>query len=58
MLWSNGKLEEGIQKPVQSIVVMEIRWKLHCQVVDLSIRSERKERTEKLVTLGVNPSFM
>ena len=52
MLWSNGKLEEGIHKPVQSIAVMEIRWKIHCQVVDLSIRSERKERTEKLTTLG------
>ena len=31
--WSNDKLEEGIHKPVQFGVVMEIRWKLHCQVV-------------------------
>ena len=31
--WSNGKLGEGIHKLVPSCVVMEIRWKLHCQVV-------------------------
>ena len=31
--WSNGKLRERISKPIQSCVVMEIRWKIHCQVV-------------------------
>ena len=33
-IWSScGKLGERIHKPVQSCVVIEIRWKLHCQVV-------------------------
>ena len=31
--WSIGKSGEGIHKPVQSCVVAEIRWNLHCQVV-------------------------
>ena len=29
----NGKLGEGSDKSVQCFVVMEIRWKPHCQVV-------------------------
>ena len=33
-IWcSNSRLGEGIRKPIQSCVVMEIRWELHCQVV-------------------------
>ena len=32
-LFGVGQLWEGIHKPVQSSVVMEIRWRLHCQVV-------------------------
>ena len=28
----NGKLGEGSDEPVQCFVVMEIRWKPHCQV--------------------------
>ena len=31
--WSNGKLGEGIHKSVKCCAVMEIRWKLHSQVV-------------------------
>ena len=52
--WSNGKLEEGIHKPVQSGVIMKIRWKLHCghTYTDLGIERERKGRTEKLVKVG------
>ena len=30
--WNNGKLGEGIHKPVLSCVVVEIGWKLHCEV--------------------------
>ena len=32
-LQAYGKLGEGIHKPVQSGVVLEIMWKRHCQVV-------------------------
>ena len=31
--WSNDKLGKGIHKPIQFCVIMEIRWKFHCQVV-------------------------
>ena len=37
--WSNGKLGEGIHKLVPSCVVMEIRWKLHCQVVATQVHT-------------------
>ena len=52
--WSNGKLGERINKPFQSCVVMEIRWKLHCQPFRYSNswRSSRKAPTEKLVNMG------
>ena len=33
ILLSNGKLGEEILKLAQSCVVLEISWKLHCQVV-------------------------
>ena len=48
----HGKLMEGIHKPVQSCAVMEIRWKLHCQVVathnplGILIAGEAEEREE------------
>ena len=37
--WSNGKLGEGISNPIQSCVVMEIRWNLHCQIVATHVRT-------------------
>ena len=45
--WSNRKLEEGIHKPVQSSVVMEVRWKLHCQVVATHLLTQALEVKEK-----------
>ena len=51
---SFGKSGEGIHKPVQSCVVMEIRWKLHCQVVathvpTLPLEVEEKEELKILL---------
>ena len=43
--WSNGKLGEGIY--VQCCVVMEIRWKLHCQVVATHVPALPLEVGEK-----------
>ena len=53
-MWSNGKLEEGIHKPIQSGgVVMEIRWKLHCPVVVTHIEKvKEKEELENLSKCG------
>ena len=47
--WSNGKLGERIHKPAQSGVVMEIRWKLHSQVVATHILTQALEMKEKEV---------
>ena len=52
--WSNGKLGEGIYKSVQCCVVMEIRWKLHSQVVathvpNLPLEVEEKEEVKNLL---------
>ena len=47
-IWrSNGKLGERIHKPVQSGVDMEIRWKLHCQVVATHVVTLALEVKEK-----------
>ena len=41
------KLGEGIHKPVQFGVVMEIRWKFNCQVVPTHVKTlEMKEKEE------------
>ena len=54
--WSNSKLGEGIPNPIQSCVVREIRWKPHCQVVDLDIpvaeKVEEKEELKNLLKWG------
>ena len=55
--WNNGKLGEGIYKSVQCCVVMEIRWKLHCQVVathlpTLPLEVEEKEELKNLLKCG------
>ena len=51
--WSNSKLGEGIHKPVQFCVVMEIRWKRQSSCgytsTDLGIGSGRKRTTEEFV---------
>ena len=55
--WSHGKLGEGIHKPVQSCVVMEVRWKRHCQLrprmyhLGILIAGEVEEK-EELVNKG------
>ena len=41
--WSSGKLRKGIHNPVQSFVVMEIRWKLHSQVVATNVLTYLKK---------------
>ena len=51
------KLGEGIHKPIQSGVVMEIRWKLHCQVVathvpTLALEVKEKKELKNLLKLG------
>ena len=56
--WSNDKLRERINKPIQSCVVMEIRWKIHCQVMathistygstnDIPVSGEVEEKEER-----------
>ena len=55
--WSNGELGEGIYKSVQCCVVMEISWKLHCQVVvtyvqTLPLEIEEKEELKNLLKGG------
>ena len=54
-----GKLGERTRKPVQSGVVMKIRWKLHCEVVTIQVATGRtctsmkeKEELIKLVKVG------
>ena len=44
---SNGKLGEGIHKPVQSGAVMEISWKLNFQVVSTHVATQALEAKEK-----------
>ena len=60
--WSNGKFGEGIHKPVQCCVVMEIRWKLHCQVVVTHVPTQALEVEEKKelkdCESGVNSPFV
>ena len=60
--WSNGKLGEGIHKPVQCCIVMKIRWKLHCQVMvtHVAIQALEVEEKEKLKRCesGVNSAFV
>ena len=45
--WSNGKVRKGIHKPVQCYKVMEIRRKLHHQVVGTHVPTEALEVKEK-----------
>ena len=45
--WSNGELGEGIHKPIQWYVVVEVKWKLHCQVVATHVSTEALEVEEK-----------
>ena len=42
-----GRLGEGIDKPIQFCVVMEIKWKLRCQVVATLIPTSALEVEEK-----------
>ena len=53
------KLGERTRKPVQSGVVMKIRWKLHCEVVTIHVPTghtctdvKEKEELIKLVKVG------
>ena len=53
-LVAQGKLEEDIHKPIQYDVVMEIRWKFHCQVVAThtptsALKVEEKEEVKNLL---------
>ena len=41
------KLGEGIHKSVQFGVFMEIRWKLHCQIIATYVRTYALEMKEK-----------
>ena len=45
--WSNGKLREGIYKPVQCCVVLKIKWKLNCKVVVTHVPTQALEGEEK-----------
>ena len=62
--WSNGKLEEGIYKSVECCVFMEIRWKLHCQVVVIHVptlpleEEEEKEELKNLLKCGKFSSYV
>ena len=51
---SNGKLGDETHKPVQSGVVMDNRWKLHCQVVathvpTYALEVKKKEKLKNLL---------
>ena len=45
--WTNGRLGGGNHKLVHSSVVMEIRWKLHCQLVATHIPTKAFQQLEK-----------
>ena len=54
---SNDKLGKEIYKSVEICVFMEIRWKLHCQVVPthvptLPLEVEEKEELKNLLKCG------